>query len=240
MVVTALDGLPEELGQLMRNVAVTVEHRPGPPGLLGLYEGIPLTSRTSQYAGVLPDRITIYRQAICAICRTEQEVDDQVRRTVIHEIAHHFGIDDNRLSQPRFPRSRCNRPPAPPTARCRYRRASHESSRPRSPGRNTSILPYPDLGRARPQVRALARAARASPSTRDGGRRGESQPGPHRRRWQPALARRVADRTRESPSRRARTVDSRSRARGRRQARELVRLVRALAVLFNVLRGSNL
>ena len=77
MVITALDGLPEELGQLMRNVAVTVEHRPGPPGLLGLYEGIPLTSRTSQYAGVLPDRITIYRQAICAICRTEQEVDDQ-------------------------------------------------------------------------------------------------------------------------------------------------------------------
>ncbi len=64
MVVTALDGLPEELGQLMRNVAVMVEHGPGPSGLLGLYEGIPLTSRTSQYAGVLPDRITIYRQAI--------------------------------------------------------------------------------------------------------------------------------------------------------------------------------
>jgi len=98
MVVTALDGLPEELGRQMRNVAVTVEHGPGPPGLLGLYEGIPLTSRTSQYAGVLPDRITIYRQAICAICRTEQEVVGQVRRTVIHEIAHHFGIDDNRLS----------------------------------------------------------------------------------------------------------------------------------------------
>ena len=99
MVSTALDGLPEELGQLMRNVAVTVEHHPGPPRLLGLYEGIPLTSRTSQYAGVLPDRITIYRQAICAICHTEQEVADQVRRTVIHEIAHHFGIDDNRLSE---------------------------------------------------------------------------------------------------------------------------------------------
>ncbi len=99
MVSTALDGLPEELGRLMRNVAVTVEHRPGQPGLLGLYEGIPLTSRTSQYAGVLPDRITIYRQAICAICRTEQEVAEQVRRTVIHEIAHHFGIDDKRLSE---------------------------------------------------------------------------------------------------------------------------------------------
>ena len=77
MVVAALDGLPEELGRLMRNVAVTVEHGAGPPGLLGLYEGIPLTSRTSQYAGVLPDRITIYRQAICAICSTEKKMPDQ-------------------------------------------------------------------------------------------------------------------------------------------------------------------
>jgi predicted Zn-dependent protease with MMP-like domain len=99
MVVAALDGLPEELGRLMRNVAVTVEHGPGPPGLLGLYQGVPLTSRTSEYAWVLPDRITIYRQEICAICRTDQEVVDQVRRTVIHEVAHHFGIDDNRLSE---------------------------------------------------------------------------------------------------------------------------------------------
>jgi predicted Zn-dependent protease with MMP-like domain len=99
MVVTALDGLPSELGRLMRNVAVTVEHAPGPPGLLGLYQGVPLTSRTSQYSGVLPDRITIYRQAVCAICRTEQDVADQVRRTVIHEIAHHFGIDDRRLTE---------------------------------------------------------------------------------------------------------------------------------------------
>jgi len=99
MVVAALDGLPEELGLLMRNVAVTVEHGPGPPGLLGLYEGIPLTSRTSDYAGVLPDRITIYRREICRICRTEQEVADQVRRTVVHEIAHHFGIDDDRLAE---------------------------------------------------------------------------------------------------------------------------------------------
>ena len=93
MVATALDSLPAELGRLMSNVAVTVEHDPGPPGLLGLYEGIPLTSRTTQYTGVLPDRITIYRLAICAICRTEDEVADEVRRTVIHEVAHHFGID---------------------------------------------------------------------------------------------------------------------------------------------------
>jgi predicted Zn-dependent protease with MMP-like domain len=99
MVAAALDSLPEELGRLMRNVAVTVEHGPGPPGLLGLYQGIPLTSRTSQYAGVLPDRITIYRRAICAICSTEDEVVEQVRRTVIHEVAHHFGIDDARLTE---------------------------------------------------------------------------------------------------------------------------------------------
>ena len=99
MIITALDGLPEDLGQLMHNVAVTVEHGPGPPGLLGLYQGIPLTSRTSDYAGVLPDRITIYRREICRICRTEQEVADQVRRTVVHEIAHHFGIDDDRLTE---------------------------------------------------------------------------------------------------------------------------------------------
>ena len=99
MVITALDGLPEELGRLMRNVAVTVEHGPGPPGLLGLYQGIPLTSRTTQYSAVLPDRIIIYRRAICAICDTAEQVAEQVRRTVIHEIAHHFGIDDHRLTE---------------------------------------------------------------------------------------------------------------------------------------------
>ena len=99
MVATALDSLPAELGRLMSNVAVTVEHDPGPPGLLGLYEGIPLTSRTTQYTGVLPDRITIYRQAICAICRTADEVAGEVRRTVVHEVAHHFGIDDDRLAE---------------------------------------------------------------------------------------------------------------------------------------------
>jgi predicted Zn-dependent protease with MMP-like domain len=99
MVAMALDSLPAELGRLMSNVAVTVEHDPGPPGLLGLYEGIPLTSRTTQYAGVLPDRITIYRLAICAICRTEDEVAAEVRRTVIHEVGHHFGIDDDRLDE---------------------------------------------------------------------------------------------------------------------------------------------
>jgi predicted Zn-dependent protease with MMP-like domain len=99
MVASALDGLPAEFGRLMSNVAVTVEHGAGPRGLLGLYQGVPLTSRTTQYALVLPDRITIYRRAICAVCETEQEVADQVRRTVIHEVGHHFGIDDERLRE---------------------------------------------------------------------------------------------------------------------------------------------
>lgn len=99
MVGEALDGLPPELGRLMRNVAIVVEHDPGPPGLLGLYRGVPLTERTSQYSGALPDQITIYHQAICAICGTEAEVVEEVRRTVIHEVGHHFGIDDDRLHE---------------------------------------------------------------------------------------------------------------------------------------------
>ena len=99
LVTAALDSLPPQLGKLMRNVAVTVEHERGPRGLLGLYRGVPLTNRTSRYSAVLPDRITIYRQAICAICRDEAEVVEQVRRTVIHEVGHHFGIDDERLHE---------------------------------------------------------------------------------------------------------------------------------------------
>jgi predicted Zn-dependent protease with MMP-like domain len=99
MVGAALDSLPEELGQLMRNVVVQVEHGEGPPGLLGLYEGVPLTARSSGYSGVLPDRITIYRQTICADAWSEWDVEDQVRKTVIHEVAHHFGIADDRLRE---------------------------------------------------------------------------------------------------------------------------------------------
>lgn len=98
MVGEALDGLPPELGRLMRNVAVTVAET-GPPDLLGLYQGVPLTERTSNYAGVLPDRITIYRRTICSICSSEDEVVAEVRRVVVHEVGHHFGIDDDRLHE---------------------------------------------------------------------------------------------------------------------------------------------
>lgn len=99
MVNDALDGLPAELGELMINVAVTVENNAGPAGLLGLSRGSPLTRRTTAYAGVLPDRITIYRRAICAVCHSDQDVVEQVRRTVIHEVGHHFGINDARLRE---------------------------------------------------------------------------------------------------------------------------------------------
>jgi predicted Zn-dependent protease with MMP-like domain len=84
MVSEALDGIPAELGELMSNVAVTVQHDSGPAGLLGLYQGVPLTRRSTFYAGALPDRITIYRRAICAVCNSDSEVVEQVRRTVIH------------------------------------------------------------------------------------------------------------------------------------------------------------
>jgi predicted Zn-dependent protease with MMP-like domain len=99
MVSEALDGIPAELGELMSNVAVTVHDDGGPPGLLGLYQGVPLTRRSPLYARALPDRITIYRQAICALCNSDSEVVEQVRRTVIHEVGHHFGIGDARLRE---------------------------------------------------------------------------------------------------------------------------------------------
>jgi predicted Zn-dependent protease with MMP-like domain len=99
MVNEALDRLPPELGREMRNVAVTVDHDSRWLDLLGLYEGVPLTARTSQYAAVLPDRITIFRHAICAASRDADDVVEQVRRTVIHEIGHHFGISDARLHE---------------------------------------------------------------------------------------------------------------------------------------------
>ncbi|MGC5018904.1 metallopeptidase family protein [Micromonospora sp. DT47] len=94
----ALDEVPEELLGLMSNVVILVEDHP-PPGedLLGLYEGHALTARGWDYSGVLPDRILIYRHPILRICDSEDDVVDEVAVTVVHEIAHHFGIDDERL-----------------------------------------------------------------------------------------------------------------------------------------------
>lgn len=99
LVADALDGIPEEFMELLDNVAVVVEDEPPEPGLLGLYHGVPLTERGQWYAGVLPDRISIYRNELCRMCNTPQQVADEVRTTVVHEIAHHFGIDDERLHE---------------------------------------------------------------------------------------------------------------------------------------------
>ena len=99
LVADALDGIPEELGRLMENVAVFVADRGRIRSLLGLYEGLPLTARGTSYTGHMPDRITIYREPICAMCRSEAEVVEQVRITVVHEVAHHFGISDRRLHE---------------------------------------------------------------------------------------------------------------------------------------------
>jgi predicted Zn-dependent protease with MMP-like domain len=99
-VADALDAVPAELARMMDNVVVLVEDDPpgGEPDLLGLYEGTPLTDRGQWWsAGSLPDRITIFRNPTLRACRTRRDVVREVRITVIHEIAHHFGIDDTRL-----------------------------------------------------------------------------------------------------------------------------------------------
>jgi predicted Zn-dependent protease with MMP-like domain len=101
LVSQALDLIPPKLANALDNVVVLVEARNDEePGLLGLYHGIALTERDSWYAaGSLPDTITIYREALLDSCDTEEEVVDEVAITVIHEIAHHFGIDDDRLHE---------------------------------------------------------------------------------------------------------------------------------------------
>ncbi len=100
LVAEALDEIPAELAALIDNCVILVEDYPPPdlPDVLGLYSGIPLTERGQYYTG-LPDRILIFRYPILAICDTYEEVIEEVRITVVHEIAHHFGIDDHRLHE---------------------------------------------------------------------------------------------------------------------------------------------
>ena len=98
LVADALDSIPAELGNKMSNVAVMVEDRGDTDNTLGLYQGVPLTKR-GYYAGAFPDRITIYQDPICSRCQTEEQVVLAVRRTVIHEVGHHFGISDGRLRE---------------------------------------------------------------------------------------------------------------------------------------------
>ena len=110
LVAAALAELPQDLRERMANVEIVVRDRPsrqelqraglGPgAALFGLYEGIPLTQRTSHYGMVLPDKVTLYQEVIEACCRSEAEIVQRVRRTVLHELAHHFGISDDRLRE---------------------------------------------------------------------------------------------------------------------------------------------
>ncbi len=101
LVSDALDSVPPELMRLVDNCVVLVEDDApaDDPHLLGLYEGIALTRRDSSYAMVMPDRITIFRTPTLSLCASEEEVVEEVRITVVHEIAHHFGIDDERLHE---------------------------------------------------------------------------------------------------------------------------------------------
>ena len=107
LVADALDQIPESLGRLMENVVVMVEDWPSPEQLagrrgtlLGLYQGIDLTRRSPlSYAGVMPDRITIFQGPISRLARTKEELVALVTTTVIHEVAHHFGISDERLTE---------------------------------------------------------------------------------------------------------------------------------------------
>ena len=101
-VADALDEIPEKLTAMMSNVVLLVEDDPPPedPDLLGLYEGTPLTERDSWWAaGSLPDRILIFRNPTLELCETRDDVVEEVAVTVVHEIAHHFGIDDRALHE---------------------------------------------------------------------------------------------------------------------------------------------
>ncbi|GAA0195967.1 metallopeptidase family protein [Cytobacillus oceanisediminis] len=101
LVEAAFAQVPPELTAMLDNVVLFVEDDAPPedPDLLGLYDGVALTERDTAYGGVLPDRITIYRNPTLAICDTEDDVVHEVGITVVHEIAHHFGIDDARLHE---------------------------------------------------------------------------------------------------------------------------------------------
>ncbi len=112
MVAAALDSIPAELGDAMDNVAVLVEEWPTPEQLaagsvdgrhgtlLGLYEGVPITARgPMSYAGVAPDRITVFAGPLCRLARDEDDLARSVRVTVLHEVGHYFGMDDDRLRE---------------------------------------------------------------------------------------------------------------------------------------------
>ncbi len=111
LVTEAIDGLPDDILAMLDNVEIVVADAPTVDQLdeagkldagellLGLYEGIPLTDRTSGYGMVLPDKITLFQGALESVCADEEILRQEVRVTVVHELAHHFGISDRRLTE---------------------------------------------------------------------------------------------------------------------------------------------
>ena len=110
LVAKAVDSLPDEFHAKLENIDVVVEDQPNPSQLadvglkrgetlLGLYQGVPLTKRSRHYGLVVPDKITIFQKPIEAECKYDAEITTEIRRVVLHEIAHHFGISDARLRQ---------------------------------------------------------------------------------------------------------------------------------------------
>lgn len=110
LVVQAVESLPDEFRDRLENIDIIVADRPTREQLaklgndkgytlLGLYEGVPLTRRSHGYGMVVPDRITVFQKPIEAMCKSDNQIIAEVRRVVLHEIAHHFGIDDARLKE---------------------------------------------------------------------------------------------------------------------------------------------
>lgn len=110
LVAEAMDALPANIRRHIANVAIVVEELPDddvldlvglddPFELLGFYHGVPLTARDHNYGLVAPDKISLYRQSILAVCRDDAEAKRTIHRTLRHEIAHYFGIDDERLEE---------------------------------------------------------------------------------------------------------------------------------------------
>jgi len=100
LVEEAITSLPDNFATAMENVAIVVDSTSPASSLAGLYEGVPLTHRDSySYSGFLPDKITIFKNTICSYCHTADQVRNEVRIVVLHEIGHYFGIDDDRLEE---------------------------------------------------------------------------------------------------------------------------------------------
>ena len=101
MVGRALDGLPDDLARLVDNVVVLVEAEApdDDPDLLGLYDGLALTERPANHSGMLPDRILLFRGPLLEMAHSVADLEEEVRITVVHEVAHHFGLDDARLHE---------------------------------------------------------------------------------------------------------------------------------------------